>query len=271
MEALINYFNPISVGSKTAIKRSLVVLALVVAVIAILGAMLEMIGFMAVVIFAVGATVATAVPRWFMLWFQYRSLLIEVSFALVASVVLGGSMAFKAVMLIAGCAGFVSIMKVINLAWKESKGNNTLYEWLLMQDTGTGRLPFYCKLLTKSKRPLRSDFVYDEAKTGPMGMSYFTWSMAFADDDHDFFQDKPPSGKPGWKSRLRPAHKRAEAKVDAEEELQQWKLRKAATAILRRREAELECLLEGPMSLENTVRAGKVARDIQKLREELAA
>ena len=230
-----------------------------------------MIAYMAVIVFAVSASVCSAAPRWLVLWFQYRVILVEAAFTALAWAVFSGSTAFKATMLIAACMAWVTVLKVINLAYKEDHGSHTAYERFLMMDNGKGKVPIFVKFFTKNSTPLRTDFVFDKKAAGWWGLKYFAWSMAFDDGKRDFFQSRPPSGKPSFWSRFKTPHKRAEAKVNAEESLQQWKLRKAAEAILSRRELELEELKAGPMNLEHQVRAGKLARDILKLREELAA
>ena len=284
---LVQSINPAQVGTKEALKRSLILLAIVVAVIAVIAAAIEMVGLLAVVLFGVGGTVLTSMPRWMAIWFQYRGFLVEFGFGYACLVLLGGSMAFKAIILIAAAAGAVTFLKRFNLHYKdydpvENPGGskNTLYETWLMGINGNVKLTLWQKFLTSSNKTLRPDFYYDQAKEGFGGYRVFCWSLFHSlwiiitgEKERDFFMETLPSGKvPWWKSMFMSKGMRTLAQEQAEENLLQAKHIIALRAVLRQQEHRLEQLLninENERQPAQHDECYKLRRNIWKIRDDL--
>lgn len=172
----------------------------------LLGNIFQALGFAALGVAVAAFMVATMVPRWFLIWFQYRMMIIEWVFAIIVSWIVGSSMAWSAVTFLMLTTGLVTIGKKVNVLRKEAGQPRTWYEEL-----STGSLYHW---ISNTKYPLRKEFVFDHSITGPMDLRYLWWSLRKESPERDFFQahlpqepgQEPPPQQPKkgwWESRAK--------------------------------------------------------------------
>ena len=204
MEGLLHQLHPGVIGWKTALKRLLIVLMVVLTTLSVVMYILEWLGIAGAVLLMVFGLVTAIMPRRIMLWYQYRGAMIEIGFTVALWFLLGKSMAISATLMIIVGNVLVTILRKINLACKygswldEPWDNNTLYEFICMTRRGSS-------LLGDGKgAPLREDFVYEEEEEGYAGWRYLWWTLRNPGSPFDYFNrhmalSEPP--RKGWFER----------------------------------------------------------------------
>ena len=162
------------------IRSFLLIGAVVLVAWLLLGNIFQALGFAALGVAVAAFMVATMVPRWFLIWFQYRMMIIEWVFAIIVSWIVGSSMAWSAVTFLMLTTGLVTVGKKVNILRKEAGEDRTWYEEL-----STGSLYHW---ISNTKYPLREDFVFDHGLTGFMDWRYLWWSLRKETPTLDFFR-----------------------------------------------------------------------------------
>ena len=284
MTRFFSWINPAGTEKKTAWQRLLITIVIIAAVTGAVLTGMEVLAFTMLVVFFLTTMVFTVMPRSLILWFQYQPVFIELVFGVLIFSFLGGGMSWAAMTTLAAASSVITVAKVENLAWKNKKAGrtNTLYEWALMQSNSLGQVPWWLRYLTSANADsLRPDYVYDESRTGPLGLWYLLWNAKHwlscryfgGDPRRDYFSPKPPSGKVRWwKLAAMKSEKRAEAKVNAAEALDEFQLRQVRLNMQAEKRAELDELLKtGDLAvLTNAMRLGDLAKELERLEEQLS-
>jgi len=273
--------NPVTHGWKSAGKKLALLFVLIAVGSVAFKAMMQIVMMTLICVVAVMISVNTALPRWLVIWYQYRSILIEITFGGLASLMLR-STSLDAMMIIVCGAAFTTVAKVINMRRKKRVGSDgdTLYESMLKERTANGDMPEEIYYLTKADTPLRADYHYDRSLEGFGGWKFFMWSLLHhveaktVDDEsgHDFFSPRAPRRSMGgfmkesfWGMTNRA--RRAEARADREERTLAWQFREARKKLLAELRQKLANLNDD--SLLATRERGNLAGQILDLEKEL--
>lgn len=81
-------------------------------------------------ILAVGTALSSSLPRWFLLWYERRHFLIEVTFGGISWILSGGAGGIGLVNFMFASTAAVSFLKMFNMRRGTMKGE-TVYQWLL--------------------------------------------------------------------------------------------------------------------------------------------
>lgn len=181
-DKVLSWFSPAQVGWKSAAKRLIVALMIVFATVSTVQGIIHLAGYTGLILFVVGGALTSVLPRNILLWYQYRSGMIEFSFSWAIWILLGKSLAIQATLLILAGNALVTLVRKYNLYWKKhiSSTNNTLYEEICKSES----LSFW----VGEEKPLRADFVYDQTQEGYMGLRYLGWTLRNRNQPYDFFQ-----------------------------------------------------------------------------------
>ena len=193
---IITRFRKGEVNKEVLSRVLLVVMFLLVAWVA--GSfVLENMGLVVASILAVGLTLTSSLPRWILLWYEQRSILIELTFSVTAWWLSGGVGGFGLVSFMFTAAAAVSVIKLINYRWAKSH-RHTLYQWL-----SKGRWHW---LFAKDPSPLPEDWYWPQDEEGAfLRQGWLDWRYVAGhlrhrgEEGYSYFGDnsRRPQ-KPSW-------------------------------------------------------------------------
>lgn len=181
--------------NKEVLSRGLLVAIVIMVAWSVFEYVLENMGFIGVGITAVGLSVTSSCPRWFILWYERRSFLIELTFSGLLWWLSGGVGGFGIVSFLIGSAGVVSIMKLINENRFDTEGQSFVQLFMTVKAWRIWRF------FGRAEGPLDPEWRWDkDVDTGFMDWRFFIGHfMNRKDKDYDFFESVDlPSKPPIW-------------------------------------------------------------------------